>query len=333
VDLRQAWEGEATAFTPWLAQPENIKLLSETVRIELEVESQEKNVGPFRADILCKDTATGHYALIENQLERTDHIHLGQLVTYAAGLDAVTIIWIAAKFTDEHRAALDWLNKATPGEINFFGLEIELWRIGGSPMAPKFNVISQPNDWTETVAQQAGAASGPRSDIERLHLEFWTQFRAFLGSRGSKLRVPRPAKESWVNVPLGRSNFVLSAWNNMRDRVSGVQLELTGPDAKAYYGLIEQRMRTQVEERLSRFGRVEWRPLPNRQVSQVGIQRVGLPNNPETWSELDRWMADVLEAMHALFSPIVKSLDAGDYGTGAGPSMADVTGSDRTAAS
>jgi hypothetical protein len=316
--LREAWEGEATAFTPWLAQAENIKLLSETVRIELEVESQEKNVGPFRADILCRDTATGHYALIENQLERTDHVHLGQLLTYAAGLDAVTIIWIAAQFTDEHRAALDWLNKATPGEINFFGLEIELWRIGDSPMAPKFNVISQPNDWTETVAQQAGAASGPRSETERLHLEFWTQFHQYLDSRGSNLRMTRPSKESWIYVPVGRTNFVLAAWNNTRDRLSGVQLELTGPEAKAYYGLIEQRFRPQVEEQLSRFGSVDWRLLPDRKVSQIGIQRAGLPTDPTAWSELRTWMADTLEAMHALFSPIVKNLDAGQYARSSG---------------
>ena len=129
VALRDAWLGEATDFTPWLAQPDNMALLSEAIGIELEVDSQETNVGPFRADILCRDTINGHYVLIENQLERTDHTHLGQLLTYAAGLEAVTIVWIASRFTDEHRAALDWLNNATTSGFNFFGLEIELWLI------------------------------------------------------------------------------------------------------------------------------------------------------------------------------------------------------------
>src|SRR6476646_1010509 len=113
VELRQAWISEPGDFTPWLAQPENIVLLSEAIGIELEVESQERSVGPFRADILCRDTTDRHFVLIENQLERTDHTHLGQLLTYAAGLDAVSIVWIAARFTEEHRAALDWLNRAT----------------------------------------------------------------------------------------------------------------------------------------------------------------------------------------------------------------------------
>ena len=149
VPLRDFWEGEASDFTPWLADEENISLLGETIVVELEVEAQERNVGPFRADILCKDTVTDSWVLIENQLERTNHTHLGQLLTYAAGLDAVTVVWIAERFTDEHRAALDWLNEITAEGFSFFGLEIELWRIGDSPMAPKFNVVSHPNDWTE----------------------------------------------------------------------------------------------------------------------------------------------------------------------------------------
>lgn len=177
VELRNAWLGEATSFTPWLATPDNIVLLGEAIGIELEVDSQEKDVGPFRADILCRDTVNNHFVLIENQLERTDHGHLGQLLTYAAGLEAVTIVWIASRFTDEHRAALDWLNNATKTEINFFGIEIELWRIGSSPMAPKFNVVSQPNDWSKAVRQQASITQRTAmTEFQKLHLEFWTQF-------------------------------------------------------------------------------------------------------------------------------------------------------------
>lgn len=126
VELRKIWKHEASEFTPWLAQEDNIRLLGDTIGIELGIESQEEQVGPFRADILCKDTANNNWVLIENQLEKTDHNHLGQLLTYAAGFDAVTIIWIAQKFTEEHRAALDWLNERTDENVTFFGLEIEL---------------------------------------------------------------------------------------------------------------------------------------------------------------------------------------------------------------
>jgi hypothetical protein len=118
VDLREAWSSESTDFTPWLAQEENLKLLGKAIDMELELESQEKEVGPFRADILCKDTATYDWVLIENQLERTDHSPLGQLLTYAAGLNAVTIVWVAERFTEGHRAALDWLNEHTDEKIH-----------------------------------------------------------------------------------------------------------------------------------------------------------------------------------------------------------------------
>ena len=130
VPLRDGWKSESGDFTPWLARPENLKLLSQTLELDLALEAQEQKVGPFRADILCRDIDGDSWVLIENQLERTDHSHLGQLLTYAAGLSAVSIVWIAEKFTDEHRAALDWLNEKTPGEINFFGLEVELGKLG-----------------------------------------------------------------------------------------------------------------------------------------------------------------------------------------------------------
>lgn len=147
VDLRNIWTSESSDFTPWLAREENLAVLGDALGIDLELEAQEKAVGPFRADILCKDIGTGAWVLVENQLERTDHSHLGQLLTYASGLEAVTIVWIAARFTEEHRSTLDWLNKITDESFRFFGLEVELWRIGDSPAAPKFNIVSKPNDW------------------------------------------------------------------------------------------------------------------------------------------------------------------------------------------
>ena len=129
VDVREIWDKEDTDFTPWLAQKENIERLGLALGIDLIAEAEEKEVGPFRADILCKDEATDEWVLIENQLERTDHKHLGQLLTYATGLDAVSVVWIAKEFSDEHRATLDWLNKITDEKHNFFGVKIEILKI------------------------------------------------------------------------------------------------------------------------------------------------------------------------------------------------------------
>ena len=177
VDLRDIWVSESSDFTPWLARDENLEILGETLGIDLELEAQEKSVGPFRADILCKDIGTGSWVLVENQLERTDHSHLGQLLTYASGLEAVTIVWIAARFTEEHRSTLDWLNKITDESFRFFGLEVELWRIGDSPAAPKFNIVSKPNDWSRSVAQAARAIDESElSDTRLKQRSYWDAF-------------------------------------------------------------------------------------------------------------------------------------------------------------
>ncbi len=146
VNVRAAWTNEAIDFTPWLAA--NLDLLSEALGMNLELEMEEKYVGTFRADILARNSDSGEWVLIENQLDRTDHGHLGQIVTYAAGLDAATVIWIAENFSDEHLAALDWLNSITDENILFFGVQIELWSIGGS-VAPKFQVVCKPNSWVK----------------------------------------------------------------------------------------------------------------------------------------------------------------------------------------
>ncbi len=181
VDLRQIWQTEGQDFTPWLAREENLEMLGEVIGMELELEAQEKDVGPFRADILCKNTEDGSLVLIENQIERTDHKHLGQLLTYAAGLQSVTIVWVAAKFTEEHRAALDWLNEITDKKFRFFGLEVELWKIGNSAAAPKFNVISKPNNWSKTVSDAAKEIENQTtSETKKLQYRYWLELVDYL---------------------------------------------------------------------------------------------------------------------------------------------------------
>ncbi|MCA9968381.1 MAG: hypothetical protein KC423_29250, partial [Anaerolineales bacterium] len=198
MDLREVWQSESGDFTPWLARPENIALLGETIGLDLVVLAQEKEVGPFRADILCKDPTSEELILIENQLERTDHTHLGQILTYAAGLKTVTIIWVARRFTEEHRATLDWLNEITNEEFRFFGLEAEVWRIGDSAPAPKFNIVSQPNDWSRQVSNRAGKLSrGELTPSRQLQLEFWTAFSAFVEEGTYRFRTIKPGPQNW----------------------------------------------------------------------------------------------------------------------------------------
>ena len=209
LDLREYWEREDTHFTPWLAEEENISLLSDAIEIELEVQDQEARVGPFRADILCRNTSDDTLVLIENQLEKTDHSHLGQLLTYASGLDAVTLVWVVQTFTEEHRAALDWLNRITDEKFHFFGLEIELWSIGGSDAAPKFNVVAKPNDWSKTVKEAADTVRSKLTPWKQTQLEIWRAFGSYLEKHKIDFKPPKPSASLWMGYGVGKSGAAL----------------------------------------------------------------------------------------------------------------------------
>jgi hypothetical protein len=180
VPLLDAWPTEDGNFTPWLAQADSIALLGEALSMELEVEAVEHRVGSFRADILARaiDETEQHRVIIENQFGRTNHGHLGQVLTYLAGIEgAKTIVWIAETIQADHRAAIDWLNTNTTEEFSFFAIEIELWRIGPSPPAPRFNVIASPNDWART-ARKAAREVTDTGLAERHHVRmaYWASF-------------------------------------------------------------------------------------------------------------------------------------------------------------
>ena len=148
-DIRSVWPDEARDFTPWLALPENLEILADTIGIDLSVQDTEVAVGDFRADIIAYETDTDRKVLIENQLEDTNHDHLGKLITYASGTGADYIIWIVKHVRDEHRAAIEWLNNHTDEQIGFFLCEIKVFQIGDSMRAPKFEIIEKPNDWVK----------------------------------------------------------------------------------------------------------------------------------------------------------------------------------------
>ncbi|MFN9041425.1 MAG: DUF4268 domain-containing protein, partial [Planctomyces sp.] len=178
-------------------------------------------MGDFRADILCRDTASQSLVLIENQLERTDNRHLGQLITYAAGLQASSIVWVASRIRNEHRAALDWLNEHTAEQFSFFGLEVELWQIEKSKIAPKFNVVCKPNDWSRTitaVGQHGGAVV--LSGSQQLQLDYWTVFREYLEEHAERITPTKAHPQGFMDFSLGRSGIWLAA--SIRVRMKGL---------------------------------------------------------------------------------------------------------------
>ena len=197
VELREYWGHEAHHFTPWLV--DNIDLLGSALGLNLEVEGTEVGVGPFRADILARDIDENTQVLIENQLEPSDFSHIGQIVTYSAGLDAATIVWITKGFVEEHRAALDWLNRVTLPEVNFFGIRIELWRIGDSDPAPRFHVISRPNEWSKKLAT-ARRVPGRRAALYDAYEDYWSGLANHLVNSDYPFPPPKASARNWIFV-------------------------------------------------------------------------------------------------------------------------------------
>ena len=306
VDLREAWESEAQDFTPWLAQ--NLSVLAETLDMELELEAIETNVGPFRADILCKNADGGAWVLIENQLEHTNHSHLGQLLTYAAGLNAVTICWIAERFTEEHRATLDWLNEITDDKFRFFGLEVELLRIiGTSPVAPRFNIVLKPNAWSRSVTELADSKSV--TPLKQLQREFWSALMQRLDEGKSPIRSKKPQPQSWMQFSIGRAEFCLEARLHSSGKWIAVHLVMQGPNAAAHYALLE-RQREEIDRDLGED--LEWRPRKKEQ--HVSLRRTNADSTQrENWPDQLTWMVSTLETFDKTFRQRLKTLDASDW--------------------
>ncbi|VGO17202.1 hypothetical protein PDESU_05798 [Pontiella desulfatans] len=314
VELRDVWKTEAQDFTPWLAKEDNLALLGNTIGLDLELEAVEKNVGAFRADILCKDTATNAWVLVENQVERTDHTHLGQLLTYAAGLNTVTIVWIAKRFTDEHRAALDWLNEVTGDDINFFGIEIELWRIGESAIAPKFNMVSKPNEWTKGKGGTSAVVSSEKelSPTRKLQLEFWQLFREYMEDNSSIMRPQKPNPCHWMNFSIGTSKAFPAALLNMQSGLISISLQINkGEDRFAIFNLLKQD-KVAIEEEMG--AALDWEEKPENKCSYVFLRNPQLdPKKKNDWPMQHQWLLENLETFHAVFSSRIRDMDTGDW--------------------
>jgi len=311
VPLESIWPHEAFNFTPWLVQSDNIRILGDTLGMDLEPDDQEVAVGPFSADIVCKNSADNSWVLIENQVKKTDHTHLGQILTYAAGLGAKTMVWVAAKFTEEHRAALDWLNENTGESISFFGLEIELWKIGSSPPAPKFNVVSKPNDWSKAVKVQASATDGPISNHKKLQFEFWTAFKSYL-EENTKLKAQKPGYQHWLNHSIGRAGFILnsitSAWNSVtRDARPEVRVELflSSPSAKQQFAELEtmkEKLQSAIDIPLT------WHNPEDTKGCKIYVRRDGDFTDRSKWPELFAWLSKYITKFNEVFGAVVKTL-------------------------
>ena len=297
--VRDHFKDEAQDFTPWLAEEENLALLGETIGADLTFVGREYRIGPFRADIVAKD-GEDNLVVIENQLEATDHRHLGQLLVYAADREAKTVVWIARTVMDEYRKVIDWLNEET--STHFWALEIELWRIGASDVAPKFNIVCEPNELTKP----AGAAESPELSANKLlQQEFWTAMNEYFEQHGSPFNARKPRPQHWHPLPIGtsRAHITLTALVGKSGRV-GCELYIRDAQADAIYEALEQQ-KAEVEQQL---GELEWQPLPDKKASRVAQYKDANIEDRESWPQLFAWLKDTAEKFKATFADRVRQV-------------------------
>ena len=304
VNVRECWPDEAAIFTPWLAKEENIALLGKTLGMEMEVEGTEVAVGPYSADILARDLASGDYIVIENQLEKTDHDHLGKAITYAAVLDAAAIVWIASNFTEEHKKAIDWLNDNSSEDVSYFGIHLEVWQIDESKPAVNFNLISWPADFARRSVVRAPATL---SDARKLQLEWWQAVRTALLERQVVPSAQKASARSAYDVALGRTGYILSCTANTYDNKLGVRMYMVNRynAAVGLAQLLEQKdeIEAEVGEQLI------WDASPDAMDKIIALYYDADLNKRAKWPDYLDWMVDRIAKFREVFSPRVKALN------------------------
>lgn len=299
VDIRELWKHEQYDFSEWLSKKENIENLNDILGLTLVDISKETYVGSYRCDLFAKDETTGIKVIIENQLEMSNHDHLGKIITYASGLDAKVVVWIVKEAREEHRSAIEWLNNNTNSNINFFLIEIHAYKIGNSDNAPMFQVIEQPNDFIKNNKSINSNDTMNKSQSQRL--EFWNQFNNVLIERGKPFNVRKATTDHWYNVAIGTSDAHIDITLVNKDLVIGVELYIT--DNKELFDKLYQR-KDEIENDLG--FKLDWRRLNNSKASRIVTFIKGLNfDNHSNYNELMNKTIDLAVLMRDIFKKYI----------------------------
>lgn len=253
LDLRKIWKNEEKDFSQWLSSEENLRLLSSEIGIDIRLVETEAKVGSgrFEVDILAEEENGDKKIIIENQLETTNHDHLGKLITYASGYDASIIIWIFKDIREEHRQAIDWLNENSGENLAFFGIKLEVWQIDDSNPAPRFNIISKPNEWAKTLKQSKGGNKLTETKLKQL--DFWTKFKSYAQEK-TKIPLQTPRPHHWFDISIGSSDAHIGLTINTRERRLGCEIYI--PNNKELFEKLKKE-KDEIEKELKL--KTEWR--------------------------------------------------------------------------
>lgn len=297
VDIRNIWKNEATDFTKWLASEENLSALGDEIGIGISLIKTEADVGAFSADILAEEENTGRKIVIENQLEQTDHDHFGKLFTYGSGHNASILIWVCRHVRDEHRQAIDWLNERTDNNLHIFVIKMEIWKIGDSLPAPKFQIICSPNDWAKTVKD---TTSGKLSETNMLQRDFWTEFNTYLQENTSQLKLKKPHPQPWYDVSIEgipTTQAYLSLTVSLGKKF--IRCEFYVPNNKELYHRIYKH-KAEIETALG--FKLFWDELPKRKASGAYIKKENIKlNDRKTWVDSHKWLTETANKFTEVF--------------------------------
>ena len=273
VKPQDVWPHEAYDFTPWLL--ENAEAVAEVLGIDLELTASEYSVGSFALDLIGRDLTNDCVLIVENQLTATDHGHLGQLLTYAAGTSAATVVWMATAFREEHRQALDWLNELAQGNARFFGVEIGVVRIADSAPAPLFRLRAQPNDWFAQVATatKKSTQTGGKSPY---YFQFWERFLERVHvEHPTWTNSQKPGSWNWLSMPCPfKGGPCFSSGFAMGGKVrTELYIDFSTPEAVASLFAFLYERRDEIE---ATYGKaLEWEELPGKRASRVSDYAAG----------------------------------------------------------
>ena len=290
VAPREVWKHEALDFTPWLLR--NVDVLNDLLGMDLVLDRAEHPVGDFSLDLIGRDQSNDSVVIVENQLEQSDHGHLGQILTYAAGTEPTTIIWIASHFRSEHRAALDWLNERTDQDTRFFGVEIQVVRIGESIPAPAFKLVAQPNDWGKRV-KAATAVNSELTEKARFYWDFWDMARQQIQSQYPAWTNARTStRSSWFNTASGISDVVFVMLFSRAGLSVQLYCQASDPTVNAARYEFLHRQKNGFEAALG--GPAEWDPMPGRKAARVSLLNQAFDDVSRTdqWDAMIAWLLD-----------------------------------------
>jgi hypothetical protein len=300
IDIREVWQHEQYDFSKWLASEENIQELGDALNLSLTDVETEKFVGNYRCDILCKDELTGKVVLIENQLEPTNHDHLGKIITYASGLDASVVVWIVSSARQEHASAIEWFNKHTDDELSFFLVEVHAYKIGDSDPAPQFKIIEQPNDFVKSV--KAISKNSDLSERHKQRLDFWTRLNEVLQERGKPFNKRKPTTDHWYSIAMGTSECHISI--DLVNKEHKIRIGVWIPDNKELY----DKFYANKEEIESTCGfELAWDRLEGKKAALACTYIQGLDfDKQENYPELMNKTIDLVLTMRSAFVPFIK---------------------------